>query len=442
MAVEVVDTAPTSRRHTFLLDVGGALLHTALRVAICFALATAILAGLLVVAAGQGEPSGRSQGSPLLISGIALGIALLAAILSGRVGRRRHGLVLYLRRFGYADATEAVTRAVVGSLGRSWRLVTLDDARTSPVGLGPRTRRARSGLRAAEAVGRTVLGIPWRISYATFLISFWLLVLLLAYSSFRRHHPVGYLDDLLQHVHLAGGEAGLVKTLATTALVSGLVFALLMFVQAAAMMVWAAPRTYLTSVARTTALMESAMQDGIRERADVARVARAIALRSRRGSSARLWVVKVDSSLWQEAVLQIAMKSQRILIDVSHTSTNVQWEIDHLTAVLGTRCVFVGSRKHVSWLQQPRESVTRHPDRRLRDSLQGRSVLTYADDDTSRAIFEENLAQSSADEPRVPRAVRPSGSGRDPRGPAWAPVPEEQGRRVGRALDQRGPWRR
>jgi uncharacterized protein YaeQ len=71
------------------------------------------------------------------------------------------------------------------------------------------------------------------------------------------------------------------------------------------------------------ALLESAIEEGIRERGDVARVAREIALRSWHGNSARVWVVKVDSSLWQEAVLQIAMKSQRILIDVSHTSTNV-----------------------------------------------------------------------------------------------------------------------
>jgi hypothetical protein len=398
MAVEVVDTALTSRRSTALLDVGQAVLHTALRVTIFFALATAILAGLLVVAAGQGDPSGRRQpqpnGPPLLVLVVALSVALLAAILSGRVGRRRHGLVLYLRRFGYADATEAVTRAVVGSLGRSWRLVTLDDARTSPIGLGPRTQRARSGIGAAESVGRTVLRIPWRISYATFLISFWLLVLLLAYSSFQQHHPVGHLDDLIQHLRPTDGEAGLVKTLATTALVSGFALVLLIFVQAAAMMVWAAPRTYLTSVARTTALMESAMQDGIRERTDVARVVSEVALRSRRGSSARMWVVKVDSSLWHEAVLQIAMKSQRILIDVSHTSTNVQWEIDHLTATLGTRCVFVGSRKHVSWLEQPREVVNNLPDLRLLDSLQGRSVLAYADDETSGSMFEQNLAAS------------------------------------------------
>ncbi|MEW8102774.1 MAG: hypothetical protein AB2785_13535, partial [Candidatus Thiodiazotropha endolucinida] len=40
-------------------------------------------------------------------------------------GRRR--LVLFLRRFGYDEATEALSFAAASTMGQRWRLVTLDD---------------------------------------------------------------------------------------------------------------------------------------------------------------------------------------------------------------------------------------------------------------------------------------------------------------------------
>ena len=52
-----------------------------------------------------------------------------------RLVRGARTSVLFLRRFGYTDATRAVTFAVTKTVGRTWRLVTLDDEQTAALGI-------------------------------------------------------------------------------------------------------------------------------------------------------------------------------------------------------------------------------------------------------------------------------------------------------------------
>src|SRR5262245_53428271 len=52
-----------------------------------------------------------------------------------RLVRGARTSVLFLRRFGYTDATRAVTFAVLKTVGRTWRLVTLDDAQIEALGI-------------------------------------------------------------------------------------------------------------------------------------------------------------------------------------------------------------------------------------------------------------------------------------------------------------------
>jgi hypothetical protein len=52
-----------------------------------------------------------------------------------RLVRGARTSVLFLRRFGYTDATRAVTFAVLKTIGRTWRLVTLDDKQTEALGI-------------------------------------------------------------------------------------------------------------------------------------------------------------------------------------------------------------------------------------------------------------------------------------------------------------------
>src|SRR5262249_54459566 len=68
----------------------------------------------------------------VVILGVWLGLALIR-------GRRRVGL--FLRKFGLQESTRIVTYALAGALGRSLRLVTLDDAMVAPLGSGRGRRR-------------------------------------------------------------------------------------------------------------------------------------------------------------------------------------------------------------------------------------------------------------------------------------------------------------
>jgi len=69
--------------------------------------------------------------TPLAFFGVSRGLRLV---------RRGRTLVLFLRRFGYDAAQSAVTFAVTSTIGRSWRLVTLDDAEIAAVGVPTGTR--------------------------------------------------------------------------------------------------------------------------------------------------------------------------------------------------------------------------------------------------------------------------------------------------------------
>jgi hypothetical protein len=87
--------------------------------------------------ASQGEFDVRAE-APGLITAVA--VAIGSGLVTLRIGlafvRGRRRTELFLRRFGHVEATEAVTFAA-SRVGRSWRLVTLDDDRIAPVGAGP-----------------------------------------------------------------------------------------------------------------------------------------------------------------------------------------------------------------------------------------------------------------------------------------------------------------
>lgn len=387
MVVRVVEAGSRRRRRKpVLTDIGSVMLHSVIRVVLVVAVAVVIGAGFIVFSVAQtpndssGQPVDTSV--PLLVLVGAGSVAVAAAIVSARIARRRRGMVLYLRRFRYAQGLEAVTSAVVGSLGRAWRLVTLDDAQSIPVGISSRTHRARTGLRAVGAVGGAVIRVPASIAYAVFLGSFWAAVVLLGYE-YLQHRDLSVLGPY-RHQAAYGGAASLMKPLLVALLTSGLVLVLLMLVQAGMLMVTSLPAAYLASVERTVRLMDTAKEDGIRVHTDISRLVTQIGARSHRGSSARLWVVKVHSPLWQEAVLRLARHSQRILVDVSEASDNVIWELEHLTAPAGARCVLIGSRERVSWLAGAHaEDLSSELDRRFLRALDGHTILAYGADDAA-----------------------------------------------------------
>ena len=121
----------------------------------------AAIAPIVYVVAVIVELSSAKSRFPALEPSIVVTTLVMVASLTAGLwlvrGKRR--LVLFLRKFGFTGATQAVTFAVVNALGRSWRLVTLDDAEVAPVG-------ARSGMRwFSIVVGLVAVGV---VAYTLF----------------------------------------------------------------------------------------------------------------------------------------------------------------------------------------------------------------------------------------------------------------------------------
>jgi hypothetical protein len=99
----------------------------------------------------------------LLAWGVSTPLAFFGVSRGLRLVRKGRTLVLFLRRFGYDDAQSAVTFAVNSTIGRSWRVVTLDDAEIAAVGVPTSTRWLFRGVRMANAtlkgIANLLLGV-------------------------------------------------------------------------------------------------------------------------------------------------------------------------------------------------------------------------------------------------------------------------------------------
>lgn len=103
--------------------------------------AGAVALGLLALFTVM-DPEDGADASAVVALVVAAAVAAGIILLGLRQLRGQRRLVLFLRRFGLAEATEAVSVAIATAMGRSWRVVTLDDAEIAPVGVRSSTRRS------------------------------------------------------------------------------------------------------------------------------------------------------------------------------------------------------------------------------------------------------------------------------------------------------------
>ena len=122
-----------------------------------------IVAVVLVFSVSEGEAPrpGFDLEPALFIAG-----SILVAVLLWRLGvvliRGRRHLALFLRKFGFTQATETLSLAIGSGLGRRWRLVTLDDDDVAPMGVSGRSRwtvRLARLLLVGLAIAATVAAI-------------------------------------------------------------------------------------------------------------------------------------------------------------------------------------------------------------------------------------------------------------------------------------------
>jgi hypothetical protein len=276
-------------------------------------------------------------------------------------GRRRLGL--YLRKFGFAETTRMVSHALGSAVGRSLRLVTLDDSLAAPLGAG----RAR----------RRLAGIVWLL--ATGLVA-WLVYYLYG-GPFDRdvqravdaQAQVGDAQAEVGHDWFSGfGEAlgaGLSAGLSAAFAAAAIALMVLIVLCLALTVGVLGGGSYLAS-----RRAEQSASRALTDERKVDKAARALAAGGRRIFAARLVVVAVPTPFWQRAVHALATVSDVVVIDVSQPGESLVWEIRNIKPLFDSRCVLVGARDHVAALNGPESHGL------LARLLDGEEIIAYGSD--------------------------------------------------------------
>jgi hypothetical protein len=402
MPIQVVFDCPRPHmgrrlRQAIARFAGGALLLIGLLASVV-AIPTSLVPIGMVVGWFAGEEMTFAADMPvlefLLAWAVCAPLALAGVIFGLRLVRGGRSLVLFLRRFGYDDATHAVTYAVTRTIGGSWRLVTLDDAETAPVGVPAGTRRL-------FRVGRAIFSAAiWLGHLKAFPVAVWSLIAILAIDLALAALKAGSFDaipwveviDRYNPVLNAFGEGRLpwdavAPTLpgafAAAAIVLALLLIALLVTFVAALMAFPLGGV-LAFVAASNAAVRTAEKSHsfqIRNAPHIEAAVTAIGANSRKVFAPRLTVLRVTSGVWPQAVTRLASLSSMVLIDVSEPTENVLWEIDTLAPALGPRCVLIGHHERVAWLASPAGAAASDTyGERLSRALEGHEVLAYTTD--------------------------------------------------------------
>lgn len=334
--------------------------------------------------------------APLAYFGVSRGLRLV---------RQDRTMVLFLRRFGHDEAQHAVTFAVTNTIGRSWRLVTLDDAEIAPVGVPTGSRLLFRSIRLAGSAAAGVVHVLLRVWPAA-LLGLWLVVgadLVRVRIWERAQSPQAWtavLNPYLEIVTttfdgrlpieaigptLPGAFALLAVVLA--GIVIGLGTAL-----TAAPVAWAAGAAFLfffSFPADAVLEAERAKTRDIKNEADIGMATYAVAERSRRVFGPQLVVLRVASSVWRQTVSRFASVSFVALIDVSEPTENLVWEIEELMVRARKRCVFIG--EHDRALEIASGSGAGPFDRHVASLLELDEILGYTTDRRGRRRFARAL---------------------------------------------------
>jgi hypothetical protein len=325
---------------------------------LCAIPAVALLLGVaLALSSGDGAPVGVW---------VALGGFSAAAFLLLRLGLRmargRRHLVIFLRRFGFNDASQAVTRAVTGAPGRRWRIVTLDDTQVEAVG----TRRVE---RLAFSIGRWVLLIA--LLLAVFGAVRWLA------GDGIGNIVGGIFDDALARAEEGGAnpfEAFMAAFFA--ALVGGIVviaFIVLLGILVISSLGVTGVATW--SMAGAIRRAEGSKALHVDTAAAIRPVVARVKAAAARIQAPRLVVVKVDDSVWRDVVRALSEEATVAVVDISDPSEHLAWEIALLKGEIAARLLLIGRRDRVEALI--RGDSENEAAARLRALLEGEQVLVY-----------------------------------------------------------------
>jgi len=367
--------------------------------------ATVAVAGL-AVAWASGEPNrGPADDIPvrevILVWAVATPLAIGGLRIGLRLVRRNRTLILFLRRFRYDDAQDAVTFAVLRTIGASWRVVTLDDAELAPVGVATAPRLL---FRAGQLGWKHVLAIAQFLGVRTFpfiVMAMWGVVALglvgpaLEWARTGTTTPEVWMDAVNPYLSILGSVFDrrppveflgptLPGLFALLAMAAALSFATLIVTMGALLLAFPLGSVlfFLSSAAASVREADLSKAMTVSSVADIQQAARQIAMRSRKVFGPRLVVLRVKSHAWQRAVSELASLSSLHLIDISEPTDNIVWELEELISRFGDKCVLIGHYEQVVALAAlPQETdVVPAARRRLAALLHGREVLAYTTD--------------------------------------------------------------
>jgi hypothetical protein len=383
-ALNIVDDGQRSRapRHRLGHALRWLLGTVLLLASVIAALPTIFVAAATLVFTLAGDPPDLDTLEPGDVAFLA-GSAAAAAVLGWlavRLLRGRRHLVLFLRRFGFTPATQALTAAAVGALGQGWRLVTLDDREIAPVGVN---------RRSTWAVRLLWLGALVALGAGVWYAANW-------FSGDQLSSAVSEaIDDANAGSSTADDPVAAIFGAIVAALVVGTVVVLVgLVVLIVPVAVAGTAALFLGLGNRSVRRAERAKAVRIEQPGDVERATSTIRKRVRRVFAPRMAVARVANPLWQDVVRRLARLADATIVDVSEPSPNLLWEL-HTLGAEGVRWVPVGRRERLSALtvDPATEAIE------LRRVLGGRAVLAYSTDrlDDFAGALRSSLELAAAD---------------------------------------------
>jgi len=371
MAVRVVLDCPHPYLGPRLLELFRAAVGAVLAVIGTIAWLLIIPLSVVAIAWLRGEDvnidlgDGRSLTAQMWLAAWAVTAACILLRFRGRGLRLVRGArtsVLFLRRFGFTDATRAVTFAVTKTVGRTWRLVTLDDEQTAALGIPAASKWFFFG---GHALMRLVLA-PFQIfRFYPLALAIVIGVIVVDVGRAALWPSPGHTVETAATRYFEILEILLSRRLPLEAVRPNLpgVFALFLVVMgwplvllpavatAVPPWVWLGALAFFVYVGFSIDVVRSADKARTREvkhEAAIYQAVSAVGEASQRLLAPRLFVLRVDSSIWHETVSRFARTASVALIDVSEPSANLLWEVEELTLRTKTPCVFIGEYDRVA----------------------------------------------------------------------------------------------
>ena len=343
-------------RHVLRWLLGAVLLLTSVIAAMPAVFVVA--ATLIFTMTGDPPDLDSLEGSSIAFLAGSAAAAVLLGWIAIRLIRGRRRLALFLRRFGFTPATEALSVAAAGSLGQGWRLVTLDDSEVAPVGVHQGSRWA--------------VRLLWLLAAAALVAAVWYAADSLSGDRLSTAVSEAIDDANAQSDPSANPIEAMVAAIVVALVVSVVVVMITVLVVLVPVTIAGTAALFLSVGSRSARRAERAKAVVIDEADEVERATRTIRKRVRRVFAPRMAVARVANPLWQDVVRRLARLSDAVIVDVSEPSTNLLWEL-HTLGAERVRWVPVGRAERLAGLGGDGSAEAAE----LRRLLDGREVLAY-----------------------------------------------------------------